>query len=71
MVCRARKPGLWSTCTDLANRNRGALSVTEQQGYIDAVWCLRGLPSVLPNEEYPGVRDRLDDFVAYATQRAE
>ncbi|KAL2801047.1 tyrosinase central domain protein [Aspergillus keveii] len=42
----------------------GALSATEQQSYIDAVWCLRGLPSVLPNEQYPGVRDRLDDFVA-------
>ncbi|KAL4931690.1 tyrosinase family protein [Aspergillus undulatus] len=37
---------------------------TEQQGYIDALWCLRGKPSIYPSEEYPGVKDRVDDFVA-------
>ncbi|KAL4872512.1 hypothetical protein BDV12DRAFT_210477 [Aspergillus spectabilis] len=42
----------------------GSLTTTERQNYIDAIWCLRGKPSVLPNEEYPGVRDRVDDFVA-------
>ncbi|PYI04773.1 tyrosinase central domain protein [Aspergillus sclerotiicarbonarius CBS 121057] len=42
----------------------GVLSTQEKTEYIDAVWCLRGLPSVLPNGEYPGVRDRMDDFVA-------
>ncbi|KAL4917021.1 hypothetical protein BDW62DRAFT_218367 [Aspergillus aurantiobrunneus] len=41
-----------------------ALTPNEQQGYIDAVWCLRSLPSALPNEEYPGVQDRFDDFAA-------
>ncbi|KAL2861237.1 tyrosinase family protein [Aspergillus lucknowensis] len=42
-----------------------ALSTTERRNYIDAVWCLRGRPSTLPNDgAYPGVRDRLDDFVA-------
>ncbi|RDW70869.1 tyrosinase family protein [Aspergillus mulundensis] len=41
-----------------------ALTPDEQLGYIDAVWCLRGLPSHISNTEYPGVRDRYDDFVA-------
>ncbi|KAJ0413387.1 tyrosinase central domain protein [Aspergillus carlsbadensis] len=48
----------------LIRKEWGTLSTTERQNYIDAVWCLRGLPSALPNEQYPGVRDRLDDFVA-------
>ncbi|OOF95563.1 hypothetical protein ASPCADRAFT_170305 [Aspergillus carbonarius ITEM 5010] len=42
----------------------GELSTKERTNYINAVWCLRGLPSQLPNDQYPGVRDRMDDFVA-------
>ncbi|KAL4993753.1 hypothetical protein BDV10DRAFT_17459 [Aspergillus recurvatus] len=41
-----------------------SLTPDEQLGYIDAVWCLRSLPSRLPTEVYPGVQDRVDDFVA-------
>ncbi|KAE8353189.1 hypothetical protein BDV28DRAFT_165125 [Aspergillus coremiiformis] len=36
----------------------------QRREYIDAIRCLRKRPSVLPNEEFPGVRDRLDDFIA-------
>ncbi|KAL6235621.1 hypothetical protein BDW75DRAFT_250707 [Aspergillus navahoensis] len=43
----------------------GTLTPDEQLRYIDAVWCLRSLPSRLPTEQYPGVQDRVDDFVAY------
>jgi tyrosinase len=43
---------------------RGELSDAEKMDYINAVWCLRNRPSVLPNEEFPGVQDRFDDFVA-------
>ncbi|KAE8370232.1 hypothetical protein BDV27DRAFT_152389 [Aspergillus caelatus] len=40
------------------------LDETERIEYINAIYCLRERPSYLPNEEFPGVRDRLDDFVA-------
>ncbi|KAL4979508.1 hypothetical protein BDW66DRAFT_157332 [Aspergillus desertorum] len=43
----------------------GSLTPDGQLGYINAVWCLRSLPSRLPTEQYPGVHDRVDDFVAY------
>ncbi|KAL4784188.1 tyrosinase central domain protein [Aspergillus varians] len=48
----------------LVRKEWSALSVDEHQEYIDALWCLRGVPSLLPNDQYPGVRDHLDDFVA-------
>ncbi|KAL4967877.1 tyrosinase family protein [Aspergillus stella-maris] len=48
----------------LVRKEWSALTVDEQQGYIDALWCLRGKPSVLSSEQYPGVKDRVDDFVA-------
>lgn len=37
----------------------------ERRDYIDALFCLRSVPSILPNSQYPGVQDRFDDFVAY------
>ncbi|KAE8385645.1 hypothetical protein BDV23DRAFT_188018 [Aspergillus alliaceus] len=43
---------------------RRELDDTERTEYINAIYCLRERPSSLPNEEFPGVRDRLDDFVA-------
>ncbi|EAW24774.1 putative polyphenol monooxygenase [Aspergillus fischeri NRRL 181] len=45
-------------------REWSSLTQLERRDYIDALFCLRSLPSVLPNEEYPGVQDRFDDFVA-------
>ncbi|KAE8153924.1 hypothetical protein BDV25DRAFT_136491 [Aspergillus avenaceus] len=39
------------------------LDQSEKKEYIDAIWCLRHLPSHLPSKEYPGARDRWDDFV--------
>ncbi|KAL4887691.1 tyrosinase central domain protein [Aspergillus karnatakaensis] len=48
----------------LVRKEWGSLTTTERQNYIDAIWCLRGKPSVLPNEKFPGVQDRVDDFVA-------
>ncbi|KAB8264363.1 hypothetical protein BDV32DRAFT_135292 [Aspergillus pseudonomiae] len=40
------------------------LGCAERKDYIDALWCLRHRPSILPIEEFPGVRNRWDDFVA-------
>ncbi|KAL4947946.1 tyrosinase central domain protein [Aspergillus filifer] len=48
----------------LVRKEWSALTIDEQQGYIDALWCLRKKPSVLSSDEYPGVKDRVDDFVA-------
>ncbi|PWY67908.1 tyrosinase central domain protein [Aspergillus heteromorphus CBS 117.55] len=45
-------------------RDWADLSKQQRTDFIDAVWCLRRLPSTLPNDQYPGVRDRYDDFVA-------
>lgn len=45
-------------------RYRSALSDEERLNYIDALWCLRDIPSVLPSDQFPGVKDHLDDFVA-------
>lgn len=44
--------------------DRGSLDAAQRIEYINAVWCLRDKDAVLPVEEFPGVRDRLDDFVA-------
>lgn len=33
-------------------------------GYTDAIWCLMKKAPQLPTEEFPGVRNRFDDFVA-------
>ncbi|KAF7594647.1 hypothetical protein BBP40_008737 [Aspergillus hancockii] len=55
-----------ASCTPekaLVRKEWRELSYTERADYIDAIWCLRHLPSTLPNEEFPGARDRLDDFV--------
>ena len=54
----------FSLSRNVSDSYRGSLTPDEQLGYIDAVWCLRGLPSRLPTEQYPGVQDRVDDFVA-------
>lgn len=32
--------------------------------YTNAVWCLMKKPPQLRTEDYPGVRNRFDDFVA-------
>ncbi|GIJ81712.1 hypothetical protein Asppvi_000212 [Aspergillus pseudoviridinutans] len=48
----------------LVRREWSVLTRLERRDYIDALFCLRSLPSILPNEQYPGVRDRFDDFVA-------
>ncbi|KAL5338566.1 tyrosinase central domain protein [Aspergillus crustosus] len=62
----AQGTGVQQCTTDTAHVRKewGSLTTTERQDYIDAIWCLRRKPSVLPNEEYPGVQDRVDDFVA-------
>ncbi|KAF4191525.1 hypothetical protein CNMCM8694_001712 [Aspergillus lentulus] len=54
-------------CTLLNARVRrewSSLTRLERRDYIDALFCLRSLPSILPNDQYPGVQDRFDDFVA-------
>lgn len=44
--------------------HRGELERAERIDYTNAVLCLQGKPQHLPREEYPGVRNRFDDFVA-------
>jgi hypothetical protein len=44
--------------------NRGDLSTKERGEYIDAVLCLSKKPAKTPLLEFPGVRNRYDDFVA-------
>ncbi|KAK2766084.1 hypothetical protein FQN54_007599 [Arachnomyces sp. PD_36] len=41
-----------------------ALTKPERREYIDAVLCLMETPPITPAEEFPGVRNRFDDFVA-------
>ncbi|KAF7596004.1 hypothetical protein BBP40_003783 [Aspergillus hancockii] len=53
-----------SAVTQVLTNIRGELKEAERLDYINAIWCLRHRPSVLPNDEFPGVRDRFDDFVA-------
>ncbi|KAL4940873.1 hypothetical protein BDV06DRAFT_223677 [Aspergillus oleicola] len=60
----AGTPGKCTQENALVRKEWSALTTDEQQGYIDAVWCLRGKPAVLPSDQYPGVKDRVDDFVA-------
>ncbi|KAI9372466.1 hypothetical protein BJX61DRAFT_533961 [Aspergillus egyptiacus] len=43
---------------------RGSLSASERLDYIDALHCMRSRPPVLPQDQYPGVRHRMDDFSA-------
>lgn len=45
--------------------HRSQLAPAERIGYTSAVRCLQELPPQLPTAEYPGVRSRFDDFVAY------
>ncbi|KAJ5124089.1 uncharacterized protein N7515_007914 [Penicillium bovifimosum] len=42
----------------------GELKRAERIDYTDAVLCMQRQPQHLPREEYPGVRNRFDDFVA-------
>ncbi|CAG8163098.1 unnamed protein product [Penicillium olsonii] len=52
-------------CTHVAERKEwGELTKSERIDYTDAVLCLQKKPQHLPREEYPGVRNRFDDFVA-------
>ncbi|KAL4756175.1 uncharacterized protein BDW70DRAFT_166539 [Aspergillus foveolatus] len=43
---------------------RGMLSESERLDYIDALHCLQSKPPILPRDQYPGVRHRMDDFSA-------
>jgi tyrosinase len=43
---------------------RGELTPAERIEYTDAVLCMQKQPQHLPREEFPGVRNRFDDFVA-------
>ncbi|KAJ5970516.1 uncharacterized protein N7479_000434 [Penicillium vulpinum] len=42
----------------------GELKRAERIDYIDAVLCMQRQPQQLSREEYPGVQNRFDDFVA-------
>ncbi|KAJ5754005.1 uncharacterized protein N7511_008158 [Penicillium nucicola] len=42
----------------------GQLTPAERIEYTDAVLCMQKQPQHLPREDFPGVRNRFDDFVA-------
>jgi len=44
---------------------RGELTPDQRTEYTNAVLCMQKQPQQLPREEFPGVRNRFDDFVAY------
>jgi tyrosinase len=56
---------------DVANSSRGEMAPAERKNYTDAVLCLTRKPPRLPTAEYPGVRSRFDDFVAYVAYDSE
>lgn len=41
------------------------MTPNERVNYTNAILCMRQKPPLLPTEQYPGVRNRMDDFVAY------
>ena len=43
---------------------RGEMPPAQRISYTNAVWCLMKKPPQLRTEDYPGVRNRFDDFVA-------
>ncbi|OCK98505.1 Di-copper centre-containing protein [Cenococcum geophilum 1.58] len=45
-------------------REWGALSARERKDYINAVKCLASKPNKTPASQFPGARNRYDDFVA-------
>ncbi|KAH1272804.1 hypothetical protein KXW42_006138 [Aspergillus fumigatus] len=47
-----------------ASQSASSARMSNDGNYNDALFCLRSLPAVLPKEQYPGVQDRFDDFVA-------
>jgi tyrosinase len=49
---------------DSLTYDRGDLSKVERRDYIDAVLCLSRKPPQTMVTEFPGVRNRYDDFVA-------
>ncbi|KAJ5819931.1 hypothetical protein N7474_005522 [Penicillium riverlandense] len=59
-------PGLeWCGPSMVAVRKEwGELTAAERIDYTSAVVCLHHKPAELPSAEYPGVKSRLDDFVA-------
>ncbi|KAF2432267.1 Di-copper centre-containing protein [Tothia fuscella] len=50
--------------TAVKRRDWHDLTENERKHYIDAVLCLSKRPAITPTSEWPGVRNRYDDFVA-------
>ena len=44
--------------------HRGSLSKAQRLDYINAVQCMLQSPPLLDQTQYPGVKNRMDDFVA-------
>jgi len=45
--------------------DRGDMTDEQRSDFINATLCLMKLPSKAPKEQFPGARNRYDDFVAY------
>ncbi|KAL4956623.1 hypothetical protein BDW69DRAFT_158167 [Aspergillus filifer] len=50
--------------TRSVRREWGSLSSSERLDYINALHCMQNKPPLLPQDQYPGVRHRMDDFSA-------
>lgn len=45
--------------------SRASLTEDERTDYINAVLCMQNKEPRLPASDYPGVKNRMDDFTAY------
>lgn len=61
---RVYPPGITASRNIAKLGFRSALSKGERREYIDAVLCLMDKPPLVSTSEFPGVRNRYDDFVA-------
>lgn len=64
MVCIPSLPLVLSCADDGEYCIRSEMIAAERIDYTSAVVCLHHKPAQLPSAEFPGVKSRLDDFVA-------
>ncbi len=53
----------YSSVSDLADR--GDMTIEQRTDFINATLCLMNAPPKAPKDQFPGVRSRYHDFMAY------
>lgn len=53
----------YSSVSDLTNR--GDMTIEQRTDFINATLCLMNAPPKAPKDQFPGVRSRYHDFMAY------